>query len=161
MLTALRQAVQRELLSLPVRRKPALRRTDAEGFLLATDLPLTAEEAAVEAFIRRMTELGWRVLRQGSWLQLDCPVPVPVTDAFPACGECACCISLLERHPEDGDAAEYIRRVVKAADAGRQPFERLCIQLHGEFAAMLRQHQPLPGALLPYLYSASRSICEN
>ena len=44
--------------------------------------------------------------------------------------------------------------VVKAADAGRQPFEKLCAALHGEFAVRLRRHEPLPGALLPYLCHA-------
>ena len=63
-------------------------------------------------------------------------------------------MSLLLRHPDAAPAEDFIRAVVKAADAGRQPFERLCGQLHAAFAERLRRHEKLPGALLPYLCQA-------
>jgi hypothetical protein len=102
-----------------------------------------------------MKEQGWTVCERNGWLLLDAAIPTPEY-AVPTAptGECGCCISLLLRHPEDAPAGDYIRSIVKAADAGRQPFERLCGQLHGELAAQLRQHQPLPGKLLPYLCAA-------
>ncbi|MBQ8200520.1 MAG: hypothetical protein IJZ74_01990 [Clostridia bacterium] len=159
MLSSLRQQVQAALMEVPARRRPALRRSDAPDALLATDLPLAASEEEAAAFICGMTAQGWRVTRQGSWLLLDAEVPVPEL-RLPAVlrGECGCCISLLMRHQEAGEAAAYIRAVVKASEAGRQPFERLCLQLHAELAAMLRRQQPLPGALVPYLCQAYHDL---
>lgn len=155
MLKALRAQVQEKLSLVPCSRQPALRRSDAPDALLATDLPLVADASAVEAFCRAMQHLGWHCTPQGGWLLLDAPVPPPDAPIPPDLrGECGCCISLLLRHPDGADATAHIRRVVKAADAGRMPLERLCGQLHGEFAVRLRQHEPLPGALLPYLCKA-------
>lgn len=155
MLTALRQQVQDVLYAVPAKRKPALRRSDAADALFATDLPLVAEASAVRSFMADMAARGWTVSERNGWLALDTPVPVPeYTVPTASAGECGCCISLLLRHPEDALAADYVRAIVKAADAGKQPFERLCAQLHGDFAARLREHQPLPGALLPYLCRA-------
>ncbi len=155
MLTALRQQVQSVLYAVHAKRKPALRRADAADALFATDLPLVAEVDAIQGFIADIDKRGWRVSERNGWLLLDAAVPAPeyVVPTAPA-GECGCCISLLLRHKDDAPAEDYIRAVVKAADAGRQPFERLCEQLHGEFAEQLRQHQPLPGKLLPYLCCA-------
>lgn len=157
MLTALRRQVQEVLYACTAVRKPALRRSDDPRALLATDLPLAAGPQQAALFCARMESLGWTTCQQNGWILLDVPVPAPQT-AVPGelKGECGCCISLLLRHPEDAPAQEQIRAVVKAADAGRQPFERLCSSLHADFAARLRRHQPLPGALLPYLCDASQ-----
>ena len=161
MLTALRQQVQNVLYAVPASRKPALRRSDAADALFATDLPLIAEADAVQGFIADMEQRGWTVCERNGWLLLDAAVPVPeyAVPTAPA-GECGCCTSLLLRHPDDAPVEDYIRAVVKAADAGKQPFERLCGQLHGEFAAQLRQHQPTPGKLLPYLCTAYNKFYE-
>ncbi|MGN0793076.1 MAG: hypothetical protein ACI4MG_01235 [Aristaeellaceae bacterium] len=156
MLKALRLQVNTALQSVPARRKPALRRSDAPDALLATDLPLAADANAVAAFIRALTGAGWRVWQgDNGWLLLDVPVPAPehAPDAD-ADGECGCCLTLLTRHPDTADATELIRLAVKAADAGRKPFERLCAWLHGELAVRLRRKEPLPGALRPYLARA-------
>ena len=155
MLRALRAQAQAALYAVPAKRKPALRRSDAPDALLATDLPLIAEAEAVAAFRADMEAQGWTVCGRNGWLTLDAPVPAPEY-ALPAdlAGECGCCISLLLRHPEDAPAVGYIREMVKAADAGRQPFERLCARLHADFAARLRQKESLPGALLPFLCRA-------
>ena len=155
MLTALRQQVQGVLYAVPAKRKPALRRSDAPEALFATDLPLIAEQEAVAAFMADMQKQGWTSLERNSWLTLDAAVPVPeYTIPEAPAGECGCCISLLQRHREEAAAEDYIRAVAKAAEAGKLPFERLCAQLHGEFAIRLRTHRPLPGALLPYLCHA-------
>ena len=152
MLTALRSQVQAVLYAVPAKRKPALRRCDAVDALFATDLPLVAESDVVEIFCSALAELGWRTELRNSWLVMDALIPVPeYTIPANLAGACGCCISLLLRHMDDIPAAEEIRAVVKAADAGKQPLDKLCTQLHGEFARRLCQHQPLPGALLPYL----------
>lgn len=155
MLTALRTQVQSVLYAVPAKRKPALRRSDAPDALFATDLPLIVDTDVVRVFVADMETKGWTVRERNGWLTLDTPVPVP--DAvIPAelAGEWGCCISLLLRHPEDAPAEDHIRAIAKAADAGRMPFERLCPQLHADFAVRLRNHEPLPGALLPYLCCA-------
>lgn len=156
MLRALRIQAQEALASVPVRRKPALRRSDDPEALLATDLPLAADAAAVEAFVQRMTEQGWRIREEKSWLLLDADVPVPNHSPVQADGELGCCISLLSRHGGSGAPKATIRAIVKAAEAGT--LERLCLRLHREWAAMLRLHQPLPGGLNPYLCRAAQDI---
>ena len=159
MLRALRTQVQSVLYGVPAARKPALRRSDAEDSLFATDLPLVAKKADVEAFAADMTAMGWRCDERSGWLTLDAPVPAPDADLPPGLtGEWGCCISILLRHQDDAPAEAFIRAAVKAADAGRIPFERLCGQLHAEFAARLRLHQPLPGKLLPYLCHACHQL---
>lgn len=163
MLSSLRAEINALLASADTRRRPALRRSDAPDALLATDLPHAAQDAAVVDFIRRAEAAGWRVeLAQNGWLLLDKDVPVPDAE-IPACagGPCGCCISLLARHPQDGDARRWIRRVVTAQEAGEAAFLRLCVRLHQELAAMLRLGQPLPGALLPYLARAYCDLCIN
>lgn len=162
MMKTLRAQVQNALYAVPAKRKPALRRSDAPDALLATDLTLIAGAEEVARFCEDIGRLGWRTSLRRGWLTLDAPVPVPeaVLDE-PGAGECACCISLLKRHPDDAPAEQYIRAVVKAADAGLQPFERLCGELHAEFAARLRRHEALPGVLLPYLCEASRTLREG
>ena len=155
MLKALRARVNAVLAETEVRRPPALRRSDVPDALLATDLPVAADAEATKEFIARMTADGWRVWPAvNGWLLLDAEVPMPVGGVCIAEGECACCISLLQRHPDSGEAKVEIRALVKAAEAGAQPFARYCEQLHHHLAARLRQHEPLPGALLPYLQQA-------
>lgn len=165
MLRALRARVNAALAEVPVRRRPALRRSDAPDALLATDLPHAAEAEAVAAFVARMTAEGWRIRQaENGWLLLDADVPLP--EAAPAAedapGECGCCLSILARHAEeDGQADGWIRAVAKAAEAGGQPFERCCGQLHTQLAEALRLHQPLPGKLLPYLKCAYHDLHQD
>ena len=155
----MRMQVQSILYAVPAKRKPALRRSDVQDAIFATDLPMIAEGDALIAFRKEMTRLGWRMDVRNSWLIMDAPIPAPeasIPDALS--GECGCCISLLLRHQEDAPANDFIRSVVKAADAGCQPFEYLCRQFHAEFAARLRRHDALPGALLPYLCHAYQTL---
>lgn len=153
MLTALRREVQALLADVPARRKPALRRAGSPEALLATDLPLIADDAAVAAFMGALTGAGWRVWLEGGWLLLDHPLPLP-----PACavadvpGETGCCLWLLQHHPGGEAPADRLRALAKAAE--EQNVEKLCRQWHREFARMLREGVPLPGGLLPYLACA-------
>lgn len=159
MMKELRAQVQRELYAVPAQRKPALRRSDLHNALLATDLPLIAPDEAVQDFAARMAAIGWRCWLHNGWLALDAPIPAPDADVPQVLtGEAGCCISLLLRHQDNGPAQDWIRAVVKAADAGKMPFERLCGELHSALAAMLRVHQPLPGELLPWLCKACHML---
>lgn len=155
MLTPLRQEVREALGETPAERRPALRRSDDPEALLATDLPLVASGAAVEAFAARMRARGWRVWQAGEWLLLDAEVPTPeagVPDDLS--GEAGCCASLLERHNGGETDRAAIRAVVKAAESGGPALERLCGRWHAAWAAALREHRDLPGGLLPYLCRA-------
>lgn len=155
MLTALRREAQAVLEEAAVIRKPALRRSDDPDALLATDLPMVTDDAAVERFMAEMAEQGWRVSRAGDWLVLDKDVPVPESMSSAAlAGEIGCCASLLERHPCGETDKRAIRAVIKAAESGRPALERLCGKLHAQWAEALREHRALPGDLLPYLCQA-------
>ena len=107
----------------------------------------------MQAFLMQMETQGWRCRVQEGWIHLDASVPAPTCE-IPAnlAGACGCCISILQRHSaENGPAEDLIRRLAKAADAGPMVFAKECEWLHGELAQMLRLHQLVPGALLPYL----------
>ena len=162
MLTPLRRGMQTLLAAVPVRRKPALRRSDAPEALLATDLPLAAEKAAVADFIALSEKAGWTVMRRGDWLLLDHPVDAPdcpVPAELP--GEAGCCLSLLLRHGGGDAPEEDIRALVKARDAGSTALERLCAAWHRDWAARLRRHEPLPGGLIPYLCGALTPVTKE
>lgn len=163
MLRALRAEVNGLLAGTQVKRKPALRRSDAPGALLATDLPFAAEPEAVDAFHKEAEAAGWSLRRaENGWLLLDREAPTPeVKIPADAAGECGCCLSLLRRHGGNADAREMIRRVLRASEAGIREFDRLCGQLHAEMAAMLRLHQPLPGALAPHLAFAYLTLTDG
>ena len=152
MLTALRHACQAHLLQAEAVRKPALFRSAAPDALLATDLPLVAPPERVATFCRDMAAEGWSIREEKGWLVLDHPVPPPpmraVTDFS---GEAGCCLWLLLHHPDPDCPAEWVRALVKAAEQSGRQLETCCAQLHAAYAARLRLHQPLPGALLPLL----------
>lgn len=156
MLDDMRRELREALNTCRVSRPAVLRRSDRPDMLLACDLPTVAEEAEVTAFIYTEEEQGWTVRCEAGWLLLDKPIPVPAwPEARPqASGEAANVISLLERHRNENEDLIAVRAVVKAAEAGPQKLERLCRQLHGDWAERLRMDRPLPGALLPYLYEA-------
>lgn len=159
MLRALRRQVQARLASVPCRRRPALRRTDDPGFLLMTDLPQAASPQDVAAFAQALRHLGWKVEEAPGWLLLDGPIPVPACPAptsYP--GEAGCCAWLLQQHPGGDAPPDMLRALVKAAEQGAPHVERLCSGWHGQLAAMLRRHQPLPGGLLPYLLAAMKEV---
>lgn len=164
MLRKIRAQVNAALADTPVRRRPALRRSDDPTALLATDLPFAADEAAVSGFIARLTAAGFTVsAAPNGWLLLDAPAPVPEGRNGENCtpvGEAGCCLSILRRHQEAGEYTALLRSLLKAAEAGRQPFERFCAELHATLASMLRRHQPLPGGLLPYLTYAYDELSE-
>lgn len=157
MLTALRQQVNARFAALPLRRKPALRRSDHADFLLATDLPLTCDEATAALFVAQMEADGWHVEPVNGWLWLDHPVPVPEASPCTAPGELGCLISLLERHPGSTADAADIHALVKASEAPEAVLERLCAAWHRNWAERLRRHEPLPGGLLPYLYALCKT----
>lgn len=160
MLTALRQEVQALLATVPTVRRPALRRSDDENALFATDLPLLADAAD---FCRLAEKHGWRTQMLNGWLLLDkLPNPPMMPEKIPdAPGELGCCLSLLARHMDDAADDVQLRALLKAADAGGPALERYARALHRDLAAHLRTHTPLPGQLLPYLCRAAEERTEQ
>lgn len=162
MLTELRRMIRAELDALGARRPPALKRTEDPDALLATDLPLAGDAAQTDAFLRRMKELGVTCRACRGWILLDAAAVLPPDDpAIPAAGECACCLAILRRHMCKDASPALIRRILKASEAGKMPFERLCTQLHAELAAMLRRHETLPADAAGCLAAAWKNLYMN
>ncbi len=154
-------ALRRELLTLldacETRRKPALRRSLEEGYLYASDLPQAAAEEETDRFLSAARVLGWTAERRGDWILLDKAAPLPPEGwyAGPRGPEAACCLSLLRRRPPAGpsdpaarDAA--VRRLLLAGEQGGDTLEKVCGELHGEWAACLREGRALPAVAPAY-----------
>lgn len=157
MLTGLRSAAAEWMRGIPVSRPPVIRRCDREGWLLATDLPLTAYPDDAARFLARAEAAGWRWrTAENGWLLLDAWEQLPVAprpDVLPA-GETGAALSLLIRHPGSADPAETVRQAAKAAERGAAELARCCGALHRQWAECLRRHEELPGAALPWLSRA-------
>lgn len=155
MLTPLRRQMATLLAACPACRKPALRRSDSPGYLLATDLPLAAEAADVSAFQAAAEAAGWHVAAQAGWLLLDHPLPPPVDSGRQTGpGEVGCVLWLARLHPQGGAPEADIRALAKAVESGDGAVERLCRSWHRQWAARLRCGEALPGGLAPYLSQA-------
>ena len=132
--------------SLPVRRKPALRRSPEADFLFSTDLPACAEAAVCLTFLSRVRRLGWDAHEAAGWIQLrkqGNTLPAGWLPAHPA-GEVSCLIALLARHGGTGDSTREIIALIKAREEGPAALEGACRAMHAEWAARLRRHEPLP-----------------
>ena len=136
----------RSLLSLfPVRRSPALRRSLKDDWLYAADLPLCAEEAALDRFREAAAACGWETAEAEGWIQLRKVNPVPPGEWFPnpPREEAACLAELLRRHPELSlDRRETIQ-LLKARETGEDAWDRCCRQVHREFARSLLKKETL------------------
>ena len=151
-MNAWRKELQRMLAEEKTVRPPALRRSLEETFLYATDLPMLLSPEGLEAFRKRAERAGWRTERRDCWLQLTRIVRRPPEGwrkgAFST--EAAACASL-QRRRKDRDAgrecADGQREailLVKAGEIGEEALESACRKIHREWAALLREHRPLP-----------------
>lgn len=156
MLTELRKNVAEMLSQCPVRRPCAVRRSLTADALLAIDLPQAAETASVEKFLRLAQQNGWKARIEKGWILLDHALPLPPSHAeAEANGRLANTLQLLRLHPSDAMDEAALRALAKAVEEGQRSVERLCNALAQEWAVRLRQHEMLPGALLPYLQYAA------
>lgn len=134
-------------------RRPALRRALTDDAWFATDLPLFCPEA-VSALRAALPD--WHIAHAANgWLLLEKELAAPELclhkdTAVP--GEIDCLISLLERHPSEKTDSAALHRLLKAADHSAKELEQEARRQHNAWAALLRCHQSLPGALLPWLY---------
>ena len=147
-INALRQELSETIGKAAAKRPPALRRSLEEDWLYATDLPGLCPEAELEKTVRELTENGWESRRDGGWLQLRKPCPVPPEGWYGERfgPEAACCLTLLQRHPErltaPAGAAAYL--LIKAGEEGAAAYEQCCEKLHGMLAERLRQGTAFP-----------------
>ena len=159
-MAVLRREAEAVLLSAAAVRRPALRRALPPEWLLATDLPQLAEEGTVAAMCSALEQRGWRTHLSGGWLLLDCLPPLPRGAQPQLTGEAACVAELLRRHPSDLQDRAALRQLLKASEQGMSALEKVCAALHRQYAQALRQHQPLPGALLPWLLEILWEVSE-
>ena len=124
-------------------RKPALRRSDSEDFLYASDLPGLLSGEALEGFLHDLQEAGWSWKLTGDWL-LMAPDPGNGEIRAERSPEAAAVVSLLERHPEHTDGDREWRTLVKACEQGGEKEKKAFRMLHGELAQALREHRKLP-----------------
>lgn len=158
LMTPYRQTVQALLADLPVTRRPFLRRSLRPDALLATDLPRVTTPPWQAWFLASLERQGWSVLCCGELLELTPPLtPPPSTGPVrPGAGGPALrrLHSLLSRHPQPGGDPTPVLAFLKAQESGPQPLESLCYALCRQCALCLRNHQRLPGELLPYVHHA-------
>ena len=124
MLRGLREIAARLLADIPQTRPAVVRRSDEAGWLLATDLPLVTDAAALSGFRRLAGEAGFRCgVASNGWLLLDAWEQLPTASLPGICpdGETGAAISLLARHPGKADPAETVRQIARAGDRGGEP----------------------------------------
>ena len=153
-----RNALRKELAELleqaDGKRRPALRRSLLRDWLYAADLAAACPGHAGEALAKELRAAGWETREDGDWTQMRKPVYRPPEGWYsgPFGPEAACCASLLERHPggPEGEDPGIICRLIKAGEEGPEAVERVCAELHREWAARMRAGKPLPGISREY-----------
>lgn len=144
-------------------RRPFLKRSDAEEFLLISDAPQRLRDPRTT--LRRLAALGFVIAGQGNLWQLDAPpawygaLSQSLPADLPAWPEreaylpvYTLCRTLLA-HPARLDVQPFalIRLAVKAVDAGEVEVLKLADILPPRLAVLLRKKEPLPalaGSLL-------------
>lgn len=142
-------------------RTPVLRRSNKTQFLLATDFPLITDKNSMTAFMELAETNGWQTITDRGWIHLNRKAVFEAAEEIPDPGpEAACCLSLINRHPNemvpsDGTAE---RLMLKAMEQGTEACERICCELHAEWAASLRKHKGIPD-IDKRFFGGQESIC--
>ena len=155
MLAPLRAEANALLSRADVRRKPFLRRSLNDGFLLTTDLPCAASEQETCRVAEAFAAQGWRVLRTDGLLELDHALDAPADAPLPPFSEKLSDVhrlaSVLSRHTEGTSDGGLLRGLAKAEESGTVKLNAWCAAVYHACAASLRRHEALPSGLLPYL----------
>lgn len=144
-----RRELRTALDALQVTRPAVLRRSLREDYLYSTDLPQAADRDVVRRFSDAVRRRGWRTETEGVWIHLD-PADIRIwpdyENRIPVCKESICCLSILQRHSPRLSASDGSteRLLIKAAEEGRESYEKTCRRIHGEWAAALREHRRIP-----------------
>ncbi len=128
-------------------RPPALRRSGAEGYLYASDLPGLVSMEKVNSFLDKAGETGWKGKTEKGWLLLTRDAKCPPEGWFPGPfgAEAACCRGLLERHEKGNERdQEAERMLIRAGEEGAEAYEKACAGVHRDWAARLRKREKLP-----------------
>ena len=148
-MNALRKELQ-ELMKIPqAARQPVLRRSIAEDWLYATDLPAVCNGESLSLFLDSIRKAGWEYAEEKGWILMRKPADKPPEEWYDGSfgTEAGCCLSLLERHERQAiDEPETVQRtLIKAAEEGEKKYEAACAAIHREWAERLRRGESLPG----------------
>lgn len=149
-------ALRKELINITaafgLARFPALRRSLREEWLYAADLPGFCAPDSLAQIRKKLAEAGWETREEQGWLQLRKAAPEPPEGWFegPFGPEASCCLSLLSRHKGTAEDGLTQRLLIKAGEEGAEAYETVCLRLHREWAARLRDGKKLPAVSLRY-----------
>ncbi len=155
MMADFRRAATARMARFPLPRKPALRRADADAWLLATDFPSLTDQDAVDALAQVLQADGWHVSLRNGWLYMTPALPDVPLCSPPRTGEAGCAAALLALHPSPLMDERAALALLKASEQSPARWERACRALHQSLAEQLHLKKPLPGRLLPYLCQAA------
>lgn len=145
---ALRRELTELLTAPPGNRKPVIRRSLAEAWLYATDLPALYGGQVPDSVLSALDAAGWTFLPEKEWLLLVKQAKKPPKDWYnlPFGPEAACCLSLLSRHPvmDGGPSRTAECLLIKAGEEGEKAYEEACAALHRYWAELLRTGELLP-----------------
>ena len=138
-----RKQLQELLAAVRTVRKPALRRSESDEYLLATDLPAVTDAENLRLFTEAAENEGWAWTIRSGWLLLDMVLKrtVIIAERFP---ESEACAGILKRHPERRDGKREWRELYKACEQGGIIERAAFRKLHSEMAIALREHKDLP-----------------
>ena len=148
-MNAYRRELRTALDALQVTRPAVLRRSLRADYLYSTDLPQAADRDVVRRFSDAVRCIGWRTETDEAWIHMD-PADIrkwpDSEDKMPVCMESTCCLSILRRHSPRLSASDGSteRQLIKAAEEGRESYEKTCRRIHGEWAAAMREHRRIP-----------------
>ena len=146
---ALRQELNGLLAGIAAARPPALRRSLSDEWLYAADLPAVCGGEETAELLKRAEALGWEHAAENGWILFRKEAKEPPEGWYDGGfgPEAACCLSLLERHPDGcGEGAPAAQRaLIKAGEEGGKAYEAVCRRLHREWAERLRKGLALPG----------------
>lgn len=147
-LTLMKMCIEREqlrelLAKTEAVRKPALRRSNNEEFLFATNLPLITKENELTRFLSEAQSTGWTCRIESGWLLLD-KVPDEKIIIAERSTEAEACAAILERHSIKADGRREWRILYKACEQDEKKVSEAFMMLHAEMALALREHRKLP-----------------
>ena len=151
-----REKMQQLLARVPAKRKPALRRSESEDHLFATDLPELTDTESLRTFRETLLKEGWTSSIVSGWLLMDRVPPEKIITAERS-AEAEACAAILERHSAQKNSGDREWRMLyKACEQGGEKEEKAFRTIHGELAQALREHRSLPDLWIRW---EDESIC--
>ena len=143
------------------RRRPALRRSIRDDYLLATDFPQAADEQSVLSFLETARGNGWQADLSDGWIELSRTMDFNDAIDTPVFRhpEADCCLSLLIRHQEKKESSDgrTEKTIAKAMEEGYSAYADACENIHALWAESLRISSSIPDVDIRYF--GGESIC--